>query len=390
MSGVAAALLTAALVAPQAAAVAAPKPAGPAKAAAAEVPAPSGKLPVGEKVLRLVDSARTDPWKPSAGPRELMVSVWYPARSASGAKAPYVSAALSQELYGNDKLSTVRTHAVVDAAPAQGRARPVVVLSPGLGQSRSSLTGLAEDLASRGYVVAALDHTYEAAVEFPGGRVEKCELCVREDVDNGAVVRNRAKDIRFLLDRITTGDGLVAGLKADTSRIGVAGHSIGGASAVEVAGQDARVAAAADMDGDFFTEQPAGGIKKPVMLLGAARAGELGGERDTWSPAWKNLTGWKRWLDVGKGGHMTFTDNQWLADAFGLPEGLPPDAYEGGFGTVKSARANALTRAYVAAFFDRQLTGAAGPLLDGPSADFPEVAFLKQGNGMEQGNGIKK
>ncbi|WP_344962753.1 dienelactone hydrolase family protein [Streptomyces thioluteus] len=375
--GVAAALLTAALVAPQAAAVAAPKPAK-AAAPAPEVPAPSGKQAIGEKTLRLVDSARTDPWKPSAGPRELMVSVRYPARSAAGAKAPYVSAALSRELYGNDKLSTVRTHAVVDAAPAQGRARPVVVLSPGLTQSRSSLTSLAEDLASRGYVVAALDHTYESAVEFPGGRVEKCELCVREDVDNGAIVRNRAKDIRFLLDRITTGDGLVAGLKVDKSRIGVAGHSIGGASAVEVAGQDARVAAAADMDGDFFTEQPAGGIKKPVMLLGAARAGELGGERDTWSPAWKNLTGWKRWLDVGKGGHMTFTDNHWLADAVGLPEGLPPDAAEGAFGTLKSDRANALTRAYVAAFFDRHLNGTASPLLEGASADFPEVALLKK------------
>ncbi|MBH1935184.1 dienelactone hydrolase family protein [Streptomyces sp. AV19] len=339
---------------------------------------------MGEKTLRLVDAARTDPWKPSAGPRELMVSVWYPARPSAGAKAPYVSAALSQELNGNDKLSTVRTHAVVDAAPAQGRARPVVVLSPGFTQSRTSLTSLAEELASKGYVVAALDHTYEAAVEFPGGRVEKCELCVKEDVDKGAVVRNRVKDIRFLLDRITTGDGLVSGLKVDKARIGVGGHSIGGASAVEVAGQDARVAGAVDLDGDFFTEQPAGGIKKPVMLLGAARAGELGGERDTWSPAWKNLTGWKRWLDVAKGGHMTFTDNHWLADAVGLPEGLPPDAYEGAFGTVRSERGNALTRAYVAAFFDKHLNGAASPLLDGPSGDFPEVAFLKQENGLKK------
>ncbi|KNB53093.1 alpha/beta hydrolase family protein [Streptomyces caatingaensis] len=365
--GLAAALLTAALVAPQAAAA----------AAAPEVPAPTGALPVGERTLRLVDSARTDPWKPSAGPRELMVTVRYPARSSAGAKAPYVSAALSQELYGNDKLSTVRTHAVVDAAPAQGRARPVVVLSPGFTQGRSSLTALAEDLASRGYVVAALDHTYESAVEFPGGRVEKCELCAKEDVDNGALVRNRAEDIRFLLDRITGGEGLVPGLKVDTSRIGVAGHSLGGASAVEAAGRDARVAAAADLDGDLFTRQPAGGLRKPVMLLGAARAGELGGERDTWSPAWKNLTGWKRWLDVGKGGHMTFTDNQWLADSVGLPEGVPPDAYEGAFGTVRSERGNALTRAYVGAFFDKHLNGAASPLLDGPSKDFPEVSFLK-------------
>ncbi|MGI5337793.1 alpha/beta hydrolase family protein [Streptomyces sp. CA-181903] len=346
-----------------------------------EVPAPTVRQAIGEKVLRLVDEARTDPWKPSAGKRELMVSVWYPARSGRGATAPYVSPALSEALYGNAKLSTVRTHAVVDAAPAAGGARPLVVLSPGFGQSRASLTSVAEELASHGYVVAGVDHTYETAVEFPGGRIEQCAVCGPERRDNAEVVRNRAKDLRFVLDRLTSGSPAVSGLRVDRARIGVAGHSIGGASAVEAAGQDARVAAVADMDGDFFTEPPAGGVKKPVLLLGAARAGDLGGPMDTWSPAWKGLTGWKRWLDVGKGGHMTFTDMHWLADRVGLPEGVPPEDAAGAFGTLTSDRANALTRAYLVAFFDRQLRDAPGKLLDGPSAEFPEVAFLKREEG---------
>ena len=47
-----------------------------------------------------------------------------------------------------------------------------MVLSPGFTNSRSALTGLAEDLASHGYVVAAIDHTYESfGTEFPDGRV---------------------------------------------------------------------------------------------------------------------------------------------------------------------------------------------------------------------------
>ncbi|KAB7849194.1 alpha/beta hydrolase family protein [Streptomyces mobaraensis] len=356
----------------------------PAGAAAPEVPAPTVRQAIGEKTLRLVDEARTDPWKPSAGKRELMVSVWYPARSGRGATAPYVSPALSEALYGNAKLSTVRTHAVADAAPAAGGARPLVVLSPGFGQSRTSLTSVAEELASRGYVVAGVDHTYEAAVEFPGGRIEQCAICGPEQRDNAAVVRNRAKDLRFVLDRLTADSPAVPGLRIDRSRIGVAGHSIGGASAVEAAGQDARVAAAADMDGDFFTEPPADGVKKPVLLLGAARAGDLGGAMDTWSPAWKRMTGWKRWLDVAKGGHMTFTDMHWLADQVGLPEGVPPEDAAGAFGTLSSDRANALTRAYLVAFFDKQLRNAPGKLLDGPSAEFPEVAFLKR----EEGGGL--
>lgn len=40
------------------------------------LPAPSGKLPVATTSLHLVDHSRTDPWVPSAGGRELMMSLW--------------------------------------------------------------------------------------------------------------------------------------------------------------------------------------------------------------------------------------------------------------------------------------------------------------------------
>jgi Predicted dienelactone hydrolase len=75
-----------------------------------------------------------------------------------------------------DALSTVRTNAVSDATPAgRQRAHPLVVLSPGFTNSRSTLTALAEDLASHGYVVAGIDHTYESfATAFPDGRVTTC------------------------------------------------------------------------------------------------------------------------------------------------------------------------------------------------------------------------
>ncbi len=58
-------------------------------------------------------------------------------------------------------LSGTRTGAFAGAPPQRGR-HPLVVLSPGFSLPRSSLTSLAEDLASRGYVVAAIDHTYES------------------------------------------------------------------------------------------------------------------------------------------------------------------------------------------------------------------------------------
>ena len=75
-----------------------------------------------------------------------------------------------------DALSTVRTNAAVDATPAgRQRSLPLVVLSPGFTSPRSTLTALAEDLASHGYVVAGIEHTYESfATAFPDGRVTTC------------------------------------------------------------------------------------------------------------------------------------------------------------------------------------------------------------------------
>ncbi len=363
----AAALLTA-LVAPQlpSAAVAASRPAS----APVEVPAPSTGTPIGTRTLHLVDTSRPDPWKPAAGHRELMVSLWYPALPSAGPKAPYVSKELAKKLLGTEAAATVRTHATLNALPAP-KARPLVVLSPGFGMSRFTLTGLAEDLASRGYAVAAVDHTYEAPVEFPGGRIEDCLLCAKPDA--GSVMSNRAKDISFVLDRLTAPG---SGLRVDRSRIGAAGHSIGGASAVEAMRTDPRVKAAVNMDGNFFTEPSADGPKRPVLLLGAQRTAHPDALED-WEKTWRHLTGWKRWLDVTDGGHLTFTDTPWLVENFGMPPGIPSEAVPGAFGTLKAARATAVTRAYVSAFFDRHLRGKPSPLLERPSAAYPEVAFLK-------------
>ncbi|MEU7135102.1 alpha/beta hydrolase [Streptomyces sp. NPDC046261] len=367
-SFVAAALLLA-VAAPQlpaAAAATAPVPAS----STARVPAPATGVPLGTKTLHLVDTARQDPWKPAAGHRELMVTLWYPALPSPGRPAPYTSAALSREVLGTEALAGVRTHAVDGARRAPGT-RPLVVLSPGFGMSRLTLTALGEDLASRGYAVAAVDHTYEAPVEFPGGRVEKCLMCGTKEP--GAVVRNRAKDLAFVLDRLT---GPGSELRVDPRRIGVAGHSIGGASAVEVMREDRRVAAAVNLDGNFFTEPPAGGLNRPVLLLGARRSATVD-PWENWEGTWKHLTGWKRWLNVPDGGHMTFTDVPWIVDRFGMPGQIPPEQVEGQLGSLRPARATALTRDYVAAFFDQHLRGRPSPLLDRPSAAYPEVTFLK-------------
>lgn len=149
----------------------------PADAPRAFLPAPTGDHPVGTTDLHLVDEDREDVWV--GGSRELMVTLWYPARVDAGRTAPYMteaeSAAMVAELgldLPDDVLHDgVRTNSRLNMPPARTSGGfPLVVLSPGAGLNRTELSSLAEELASHGFVVAGVDHAHEAApVEFPTG-----------------------------------------------------------------------------------------------------------------------------------------------------------------------------------------------------------------------------
>ncbi|MCP9945736.1 alpha/beta hydrolase [Streptomyces somaliensis] len=346
------------------------------------LPRPTGASPVGRETLHLVDRSRTDLWVPER-PRELMVDLYYPARSAAGAPAPYAdpreARLLLEDVGGGDpdavaRLSATRTHSVAGARPQRGR-HPLVVLSPGFGGPRYTLTTLAEDLASRGYVVALVDHAHESlGTVFPGGRVLTCVACEKaetmEDMRRATV--NRGRDISFLLDRLT-GPRPVWRHAAviDRKRIGASGHSLGGAAAASVMTQDARVLAGVNMDGRFGDPVPAGGLDgRPFMMLGTHTDVHLpGGEDASWDEAWRNLDGWKRWVSVEGTDHLTFSDAPLLFDQLGIPYDSPTQP------TIRPERAVGLVRAYTAAFFDLHLRGIPQPLLDGPTAADPEVHF---------------
>ncbi|WP_344602164.1 alpha/beta hydrolase [Streptomyces glaucus] len=342
-----------------------------------ELPPPTGSYAVGRDTLHLVDRSRPDPWVPEAGARELMVSVYYPARPGGGRPAPYMTSAEARafledrELTGvvsAGTLSGTRTHARPAATPARGKF-PLVVLSPGFTVNRSTLTLLAEELASRGYVVAAVDHAYESVgTAFPGGRLLRCVACEKIPPGGyGVVPRGRAEDVSFLLDRLLAGRHPAwrhAGV-IDPTRIGMAGHSIGGASAATAMAGDQRIRAGVNMDGSFMEPVPARGLGgRPFMMLGTSD-----GDR-SWTRDWPLLDGWKRWISVTGAGHFTFTDVPVLGDQLGL---LPPEE------PLSGKRSHEITRAYVAAFFDLHLTGVDRKLLDGPTAEHPEVVFHTEG-----------
>ena len=354
------------------------------------LPEPTGPCPPGTTSLWLTDTSRPDPWAAGVTARELMVSLWYPATSSDGRRAPYMTPAESElQLRSRgitgvppDTLSTTRTNAVSDAAPAgRERSLPLVVLSPGFTNPRAALTALAEDLASHGYVVAGIDHAYESfGTAFPDGRVITC--LAREAPRRGKgfwekVVAGRAADASFVADELTGAHPAWPGAALiDPSRMAMAGHSAGGAAAIPAMLADSRIRAGIDMDGATVAPIPQHGLSRPFLFLGKQSSytpgtqspgipGKTDGPASTWERDWRLLTGWKRWLLVAGAVHASFTDLALLADQAGIDIAA----------RLPGARSLDITRAYVRAFFDQHLRSQPQTLLDQPSPRYPEVTF---------------
>ncbi|MFE1555195.1 alpha/beta hydrolase family protein [Streptomyces sp. NPDC058734] len=344
------------------------------------LPAPGVHRPVGRTVVHLEDAGRADPWVPGER-RELMVSLWYPAVRPSGVPAPYMTGQESA-LYvkankafldangvvlADDAFTRVVTHATVDAEPLRvPGGLPLVVLSPGFGMHRATLTGLAEELAGRGYLVAGIGHNHEStAITFPDGHTTTCDACGKAPwPEVGAV---RARDVSFVLDRLTGQDGKGPvwqdGAPVDPDRIAMVGHSAGGFSTVPAMLSDPRVKAGVNMDGGFHV-LPDRPLDRPLLMLG--QPGRVpGGSDGSWQKTWDAATGWKRWLTVDGTQHLSFTDLAVLTKQLGIRS----------FQALDGDRADAVTRAYVSAFVETHLGCRAAPLLDGPSQRYPEVRF---------------
>ncbi len=342
----------------------------------------SGSFPVGTFNAHLVDSTRADPWQPSKD-RELMVSVRYPARR-SGTQAPWLTpgfaAAAGPIMSGPDFLdvpagtvdwSGTLRQARVDAPPVQGR-WPVVLFSPGLQAPREFYAGAADDLASRGYVVVTVSHTYESlAVEFPGNRVEYGGID-GQPATIKKVIDARVADMRFVLTQLPRLHKWI-----DTSQVGIAGHSFGGYTAGETMANDRRFDAGINIDGamehtgDGGTYAPGKvvrGLDRPFLLFG----GDVD-ERElshvdtsltrTWADFWPNQRGWKLDVHLDDGAHYGFSDLQWAVPQIAE---VSPQRRAGLIGTIDPRDALRAQHDYVAAFFDLHLKHRSTSIFDRP------------------------
>lgn len=292
-----------------------------ARSTVAVTPVPTGPETVGTRIVHWVDPSRRDPFAGRSESRELLVRFWYPASLKQACEpADYTSPktwSYFSHLLGIP-LPTVRTNSCLNAPVASGR-HPVVVFTHGYTGTFTDYTFLFEDLASRGFIVASVNHTYEAtATEFPDGRLVTSRIgshlndTWRGDDKTLAMASSvRLQDLRFALNqlqRINTRTGDPFARKLELSRVAIAGHSAGGTIAFRAIEQDSRFKAAVILDGFALSSQMRP-TKKPVLLMRSGPETDAVDRCEVWS----SLHGPRVFVDLNGAEHLTPSDALWLA-----------------------------------------------------------------------------
>lgn len=326
----------------------------------AELPAPTGPSAVGRATILWTDEARPETATESPDDvREVPVELWYPAIDGTGraggtfADFGQISAGLrasgelaALEVFG---LQLIRAQGRWDAEPAgENGTLPLLLFSPGNGTNAEFYTGLAEDLASHGFVVAAVNHPYDVAAVALADAIAVFRPAPLADLQTylDERVAERAADLIFALDRLealaAAGDPLA--VRIDFGRVAALGHSVGGLAAAGACMADLRFRACGNLDGIqpggiFAVIEPTTGPPQPFLFmtkeptLPAPLIGLLEARQ---APTWV--------VTIVDATHDSFTDGPVLTPAL-LP--LPGQA----------ERVLDLIRGYVRAFLDQGLAG---------------------------------
>ncbi|KAL9119103.1 MAG: hypothetical protein Q9187_004341 [Circinaria calcarea] len=336
--------------------------------------------------MKLVDKMRLDPFAPDNRTRAIMVSAFYPVKETSAcyptrivSYVPPATAAFMDSAYGlpNGTFESLGIHACRLGAPVSKNS-PLVIFSPGLGGSRLTYQAIAQQVASTGYIVVLLDHPYDTnIIEFPDGSVVLGILSDTE-AEIESTLKARTLDASFTIDqlsRTSVARSLVPGSNRglDVRRVGMFGHSLGGATAASTVLNDTRVAGGLNMDGSFWGPVVNQGLTRPFLLFG--RQSNTRFENDSWATIWPRLLGWKLELTLAGSRHNTFTDGPLLVKISGLADLLPPgDTLL--LGTIDGARALDVITSYVTAFMDFVLRGFEAECLRNPCSEYPEISFV--------------
>ena len=254
-----------------------------------DLPKPEGQYIIGTDVFTWEDTYR-DEWftKDKIDTRKIVVQIWYPASEKSDSLYPYMDNAdiriqSISERIGKGKglikpASQVKTNTYYKAKPIDEKF-PLILFSHGLGGYKTQNLINIETLVSEGYIVIAPDHTYDATITiFEDGTSIGFEAGLPDEVSPEEFwatripqINTRSSDMSFLIDRLQTMKNYSVYNSIDFNKIGIFGHSFGGATSVVSSWNDTRISACLNLDGWFVPivdEIINTGLKIPFCYIG--------------------------------------------------------------------------------------------------------------------------
>ncbi len=236
-----------------------------------DLPPPTGEFNVGTRIYNWKDETREEWFTEEEGDiRKIVVQVWYPSLDIGDEKMSYLDYPDQRIKHISDYIELPKflvtpieyvksnSYLNIDIKPEK-EPYPLVIFSHGLGGMRMQNTIQMEELTSKGFIVIAIDHPYDANItifndgsnaDFRSGIVG--EVSPQEFWDiRLPQINTRVNDIIFIIDKITE---IQKGKDSfwelvDISRIGVMGHSYGGGTAILASTVDERIDACIALDG---------------------------------------------------------------------------------------------------------------------------------------------
>ena len=389
--------------------------------------APTGSHAVGTTSLYFADPEREELFTDDPNDvREITARVWYPSEAGVGADtAPYITVELSNAFATGLGIpadewtaltQSIQTNSFTNTPVATVESDyAVLFFSHGGGDMPEFNTVRAEELASQGYVVVSVNHSYDSAVNIlPDGRTLFHSSLPTETLSDDeffaqveAVVDTRAADIQFVLDeleKINAGNdptGLFAG-KLDLDRVGVLGASTGGATAAELLSIDPRFDAGVNLDGTLRGDTHEANVSQPYLQFNNIAFGteissdSLTRRLDSLSKTFfANLQNQGYEVTIAGATHLHYTsdvpflfplmqesgiETGGLAGSFAYffdPQAAIDIYTHEGFEIIDPHRVTQITNDYITAFFDRSLNGEESSLFADSAfplpADYPEV-----------------
>lgn len=394
-----------------------------------ELPTPTGVYDVGTEVFHFVDVEREETFTDTKhDKRALMVQVWYPAEAISGNVLPFMddesvlnamASGYGLPGFSFNHIKYVNSHAYSKAEISEAHSTyPLIIMNHGFGSSKFLHTSQAENLASHGYIVASIDHTYNTfGTLFPDGKFTTNETSALFSADNDyetetgnrdLVGKVLTEDVAFVLNQfeaINSGHILSKFKgKVDMNHIGTIGHSIGGATAYDAA-FDERVMAGINLDGGLYLVNANDGLSKPFLFMLSESGYEslnrvLTGndytdeelEKMGNSREWNNAVIKDKKTEIERmkqsaisGGEIVFIDETEHLNFTDVQHFSPIFKVIGATGNIKTERADRIVNAYVVDFFDRHLKNKTVSVPNEAISLYPEIkdvttTFLDKSN----------